>query len=110
MAHANHKNPVRISVVRGEPITVYGRTLTPVAKVVSGGGHTGTVRESHVEGYGWAFARIKPSHLAEERDGDISTIPIPDATSETLYKLAILAIVVTIVSMIFVLIGHVKRA
>ena len=110
MPHSNHNEPIRVSVVHGDPIQVYGRTLTPVAKVVSGGSHEGTVRERQVEGRGWAFVHIKPLHLIEERNGETVKIPIPDVTGETLRKMAILSVIVAAVSMIFILIGYARRA
>jgi uncharacterized spore protein YtfJ len=109
MLHANHNKPVRVSIIHGEPITLYGRTLTPVAKIVAGGGHEGTVRERQVQGSGWAFAQIKPLHLIEERDGEPIKLLIPDVTGESLRKMAILSVIVAVVSMIFILIGYVRR-
>ncbi|MBN1579180.1 MAG: hypothetical protein JXA89_00650 [Anaerolineae bacterium] len=109
MPHPNQGKPVRVSMIRGEPITLYGRTMTPVARVTSGGGHEGTVRERRVEGLGWAFAQVKPLHIIEERNGETFKIPIPDVTGETLRKMAILSVMVAVVSMIFILIGYVRR-
>jgi hypothetical protein len=110
MSHSGHKPPVRVTVIQGDPISVYGRTLTPVAKIVSGGGHEGTVREHRVEGWGWAFAHIKPLHIIEERNGETDKLLIPDATGEALRKMAILSVVVTVVSMILILVGYARRA
>lgn len=109
MPHSNHDGPVRTSIVYGEPITVYGRTLTPVAKVTSSGGHQGTIRECRVEGYGWAFSSLKPLHIIEQQNGEVYKIPIPDKTGELLTKIAILSTLVAVVSMILILIGYIRR-
>jgi uncharacterized spore protein YtfJ len=109
MPYSNNK-PVRVSIIRGEPIPIYGRTLTPVSKVVSGGSHEGTVRERQVNGFGWAFAQVKPLHIIEERNGEAFKILIPDITGETLRKMAILSVVFAVVSMILILIGYARRA
>ena len=109
MSHSNHNMPVRISIIHGEPITVYGRTLTPVAKIISGGDHQGTIRARQINGSGWAFACVKPSHIIEQRNGETVKIPIPDVTREVLSKIAILSAIVAVVSIVFVLGGYIRR-
>ncbi len=110
MIRPTQPGPVRLSIVHGDPIPVKGRTLTPVARVIAGGGHVGTVREQDVQGRGWAFRVIRPVKVIEKRDGEAQTLIIPDVTRTTLHKMALVGAVVAAVSIAAILIARVKRA
>lgn len=110
MIRPTQPGPVRLSIVHGDPIEVRGRTLTPVARVIAGGSHTGTVREHSVEGRGWAVQIIRPIKIIEERDGETRTLIIPDITRERLRKMALVSIVVAIASIIVILVAKINRA
>ncbi len=110
MSHTIIGGPLQIETAHGAPVEIYGRTLTPVARIISGGQHEGTVREAGFAGHGWAFVHVKPLALIEERAGEVRRIPIPDATGKTLRNMALLSVVVAVASMVFILVGRAKRA
>ncbi|MBN1934973.1 MAG: hypothetical protein JW934_09930 [Anaerolineae bacterium] len=104
------QGPIRLSVVYGEPIQMRGRTLTPVARVISGGSYAGTVREHGIEGRGWAAQIIRPIKVIEERDGEARTLVIPDITRKALSKMAIVSVAIAVVSIIVILVVRINRA
>ncbi len=104
------QRPLRVRIIQGEPVRVFGRTLTPVARVVSGGEHEGTVRPNQASGKGWAMASVRPLKVIEEHDGQTRTLPIPDATGDVLRKMLIISVVAAVVSMIFIIVSRVSRA
>jgi hypothetical protein len=80
--------------VRGTPIEAYGRTLTPVARVLSAVQHRATITADRADSYGWGIAVTQPLYLVEERDGTTRTHPIPDPTLTALRQMAVVALVV----------------
>ena len=91
-------SPFQVRTVRGTPIQVYGRTLTPVARVVSVAKHRGTIRQGQVEGAGGGVAYVRPLALIEAddpsaQDGEGRTVPIPDTTATVLRQMATMALV-----------------
>ena len=86
-------SPLQVKTVRGTPIQVYGRTLTPVARVTSAVQHRATIHADRVEGSGWGFAQTQPTALVEEYEGSVYTHPIPDRTRTVLGQMALLALV-----------------
>jgi len=101
--------PIRISTVQGKPITVHGRTLTPIAQVIAAGDHVGSVGEKNLSGRGWAIQIIRPIQVLEERNGERRTLTIPNVTREALLKMAILGIVVMIGSLLTMLLVKVRQ-
>jgi len=92
-------SPFQVQTVRGTPIQVYGRTLTPVARVASAIQHRGTIRQGQVEGAGWGVAYVQPLAVVETKDplaqdADVRTVPIPDATAAVLRQMAMMALVI----------------
>ena len=87
-------SPLQVRTVRGTPIKVYGRTLIPVARVLSAVQHRATISVDRVEGSGWGFARTQPIALLEERNGKEKTLPIPDRTRTVLGQMAMVALVI----------------
>jgi len=87
-------SPLQVKTIRGTPIVVYGRTLTPVAQVTSTVQHRATIRADRVEGSGWGFARTQPTALVEEQDGSSHTYRIPDRTRTVLGQMALAALVI----------------
>lgn len=106
----DRQGPLRMRIIHGEPVHVLGRTLTPIARIISGGEHEGTVRPGHVNGEGWAMASIKPLKVIEECDGRTRTLPIPDVTGEALRRMLIISVVVAVVSTVFIIINRISRA
>ena len=94
-------SPFQVKRVRGTPIQVFGRTLTPVARVVSAAKHRGTIGRGQFEGAGWGMAYVQPLAVIESvdplaRDGDGRTVPIPDATATVLRQMATMAFVLPV--------------
>jgi len=89
-------SPIQIKTMRGTPIEVDGRTLTPVARVISGVRHRATINADHVEGSGWGFARTQPIALIEEQGGTTHTYLIPDQTRAVLGQMVRVALVIPV--------------
>jgi hypothetical protein len=94
-------SPCQVRTVRGTPIQVYGRTLTPVTRVVSVVRHRGTIRQGQIEGTGGGAAYVRPLAIIEAdnllaQDGDGRTVAIPDATATVLRQMAMMALVVPV--------------
>ena len=98
--------PLTIRKVEGSSREVYGRTLTPVAQVLSFVRHKGTIRESAVEGAGWGLAWSKPCEIVEERDGEVRVLPIPDVTGTAVRQMALVALAVPMLAMALVLLAR----
>lgn len=101
---------VRVETVWGHPIEAGGRRFIPIARLVSGGDHRATVREKRVEGWGWGFVHIKPLAVIEEWNGHARTLPIPDETGMRVRNMAILSTVLAAVSILLILVHHIRRA
>lgn len=86
-------SPLQVKTVRGTPIEVYGRTLTPVARVTSTVQHRATIRADRIEGSGWGFAHTQPTALIEETNGSSRAHLIPDRTRTVLGQMALVALV-----------------
>ena len=86
-------SPLQVKTIRGTPIRVYGRTLTPVARVLSAVRHRATSGAETIEASGWGFARTLPIALVEERNGKEKALPIPDRTRTVLGQMALVALV-----------------
>lgn len=109
MADPTSKGPIRAYTLYGEPITAYGCTLTPVARVIAGGSHIGSIGEKSLSGHGRAVQLIRPIQVIEERNGEKRTLPIPDVTREAVLKMTIIGVVVMLASMLTMLIVRVNR-
>ena len=101
--------PIRVETVRGEPIRVYDRILTPVARVVSAVEHRGTIREAGIEGVGWGVAHIRPLQVIEERDGVERPLLIPDVTGNVLRQMALVAVVISLVATVLIIANRLTR-
>lgn len=109
MVDSVRQGPIQINTVHGKPITVYGRTLTPVARVIAGGSHIGSVGEKNLSGRGWAVQIVRPIQVIEEQNGETRTLSIPNVTREILVKMTIVGIVVMMASLLTMLLVQVKR-
>ena len=101
--------PFHIETVQGTPVRVYGRTLTPVARVISTSQRQGMVGEDKVEGSGGGLLLVQPVQVLEDRDGEVSAIPIVNVTSALLRQMAIVAAAVPIVGLFLVLASRIIR-
>jgi len=88
--------PLVVEEAHGTPISVYGRTLTPVCHVVSRLRHRGTIRAAHVEAHGWGVGIVRPVAVLEERNGEEHMLPIRDVTASMLRKMALAGVVVLV--------------
>jgi uncharacterized spore protein YtfJ len=101
--------PVTVETVRGTPVSVSGRILIPVVRVVSAIGHQGTIREARVEGTGWHVSFVRPLQVIEERNGEVRIYPIRDVTSTVLRQMSVVALVLSVVSMALILVNRLVR-
>jgi hypothetical protein len=99
-------SPLQVKTVRGTPIDVCGRTLTPVARVISAVQHRATIGAGQVEGSGWGFAHIQPIALTEEQAGTTRTHRIPDQTRTVLGQMALVALVFPVLCAAVVAVAH----
>lgn len=86
----------RTARVRGEPYHVAGRTLVPVARVVTYGQARATVGTYRLAGRGRGWAHIRPLAIVEKTTGGERRIPIRDATAQSVACMAIAAVVITL--------------
>jgi hypothetical protein len=91
--------PVITEHVYGRPIQVYGRTLTPVARVISMVRHRGTIRERRIEGVGGGVVSIQPARIIEEHAGRVSTLAIRDSTASMIRYMALAAVIVPLLAL-----------
>ncbi len=94
--------PVRVSILRGNPLRVLDRTLVPVARLIPPHGHRGTIRRESVEGTGWRAEFVRPLAVLEDRAGMAHVLPIPDRTGTVLWQMALVALVIPIVAMMLI--------
>ena len=86
------KRPLQVKTVRGTPIRVYGRTLTPVARVVSAVRHRATIRAQSYDGVGWGAAWVEPLAVIEQDGSRTRTVLIPNVTATVLRQMAVVAL------------------
>jgi hypothetical protein len=87
--------PFRIETAQGEPYYVDGRTLTPVARVVSYGKAKATIGTDQIGGWGFGFARLIPLAILEKTHDGEKSIPIVDVTAKALQGMFITALAIT---------------
>jgi uncharacterized spore protein YtfJ len=78
---------LRIETVRGEPIHIQGRSLTPEARIVSFGRARGTIGSQRIGGWATGFAHITPLAVIEETGEGERRIATTDATAMALWGL-----------------------
>ena len=97
---------VTVDKVRGEPIQVYGRILTPVARVVSIIRRRGTIGGIQVSGGAGGYVYAKPVEVIEELDGDVRVLPIEDPTGTSLFRMAVIATLVPVLAAALVFVSR----
>ncbi len=88
--------PYRRQVVRGEPYYVAGRTLIPVARLVSYARGRGTLRQHGFSGWAWGFARVMPLGIVVEANGREEWIAVHDNTGSALRRMALAGLAITL--------------
>jgi uncharacterized spore protein YtfJ len=101
--------PVAVETVRGRPVEVYGRTLVPVARVVSTRGRQGTIRQARVEGSGWGTALVRPVEVIEESAEGVRVLPIYDQTRAVLRQMALVGAAIPLLAVALVLFNRWMR-
>jgi uncharacterized spore protein YtfJ len=86
----------RAEMVRGEPYHVGGRTLTPVARIVSFGRARATIGTKKIGGWAGGFVHVRPLAFEEETDEGVRRIAIPDPTSRALRGMLAAAVATTL--------------
>lgn len=101
--------PFVARTVRGTPRRAHGRTLIPVARVISRVEHQGTVGTGGISGQGGGLAMVRPLALLEVRDGEERTWPIRDLTSLVLRQMVLAATLVAVASLALILVNRLTR-
>ena len=93
---ATQARPWRIERVRGEPYRIGGRTLTPVARVITFGQARATVGSHRTGGWGMGFAHVTPLAIVEENEQGERVIPLRSDSDRAVNKMLGAAIAVTL--------------
>ena len=87
---------LRVQTVRGEPYEVRGRTLVPLARVVSLGRARATIGTHRLEGRGWGLAYVKPLAMMEETPGGERRVAVRDGTARALLAMYLAVVGITL--------------
>jgi uncharacterized spore protein YtfJ len=93
---AARRGPWRVEMIRGEPYRAGGRTLIPVAQVISFGRARATVGTRQIGGWGAGFAHLRPVAVEEETAEGVRHIPIADPTARFLRVFLSVAVATTL--------------
>jgi hypothetical protein len=88
--------PYRRQVVRGEPYNVAGRSLTPLARLVSYARGRGTLHQDRLSGWALGLVRVMPLGMLVETNAREEWIPVHDATAPALHRMALAAAGITL--------------
>ncbi len=99
----------RLRTVRGEPYTVGGRVLIPVARIISFGKANATVGTTQVSGGGGGFVWVKPLAVLEVTPAGERRIGLHDSTAAAIRSMLVAAIVVAVFASAIRLLARRKR-
>jgi len=88
--------PLRVKTVRGEAYSIGGRSLIPVARMVSFGKARATVGSHQISGQGGGFVWIQPLAIVEVAPEGERRIPIAGATSAAVWGFLGLAVAIVV--------------
>jgi hypothetical protein len=88
--------PFRRQIVRGEPLYIAGKTLTPVARLVAFACGRGTLRSRSLSGWATGLVRVAPLGMVAEVDGREEWVAVHDATASALCRLLLIAAAATL--------------
>ncbi len=88
--------PMTVETVRGEPIVVGDKEITPVARVISYVKKGGTIGRG-VSGSGGGLVVIKPLAVLETTSRGTRRIPIPDVTAIAMSGILLAGLALTII-------------
>lgn len=101
--------PVTVETMRGKPIPVLDRTITPVVRLVSATRHRGTIRKAQVEGEAWGVVLTRPVAIVEEWRGAARVLDIPDVTRRVLVSMALVGALFPLLSLVLVRVNQWMR-
>jgi hypothetical protein len=101
--------PLRFETICGKPLAVFGRTLAPVVRAVSVTRHRGTIRSTRVDGRGNGTVLVRPLGVIETRDDVEQFMPISDLTSKILCQMALVALIVSIISLVLMVANRLEK-
>lgn len=87
---------VRAQTIRGEPVEVRGRTLVPVARVVSLGRARASIGTHRLEGHSWGATYVKPLAVLERTPRGERRIAVRDGTARALLAMYLAAVGITL--------------
>jgi hypothetical protein len=90
--------PFRWQTVHGEPRTIAGRRLTPVARLVSYGRGQGTLRQNRLSGWALGFVRVEPLGVVVEAGGQEEWVAVHNASASALRRIVLAAAAITLLS------------
>ena len=85
--------PTTVEAVKGEPIVVGEKELTPVARVVSFVRRRGAIKERGIAGSGGGFVIIEPTAVVESSPQGIRRLPVRDETRRALAGMLAAAVI-----------------
>lgn len=91
--------PFRVQTVQGEPYDVLGRSLVPVARIVSFGKGRASIRRDRVRGWAGGFCQVLPLAVIEESEQGERYIAISDSTGTVLRGILAAAAAMTLLFM-----------
>ena len=94
--------PVVAETIRGKPVPVLDRSITPVVRTISYARHNATIRRKRVEGEAWGVMLARPVAIVEERFGQARVLNVPDVTRRILTSMVLVAALVPLLSMVLV--------
>jgi hypothetical protein len=104
--------PIKIDakIIRGSPVHVLDRVLTPIARLITAHRQRGTIRAASVEGRSWGVSFVQPLAVVEERGGREHVLLIPDRTKTVLRQMAIVAVVIPVVAIALIAANRLARS
>lgn len=83
-----------VRIVRGRPMRVGERELTPVVEVETHVQRRAFVGTGRLAGEGWGFVRMRPIAVVERTEGGERLITVPDRTAQWLGGLVLAALII----------------
>jgi hypothetical protein len=88
--------PFRWQTIRGEPRTIAGHRLTPVARLVSFSRGRGTLGQNSLSGWALGFVRVIPLGVVVEADDQEEWVAVQNATASALRGMMLAAAAITL--------------
>lgn len=108
-AQSGKRSPLRTRTVRGEPYRVSGRTLVPVARIVSFGQAKGLIGKDRVSGRGAGLVFTSPLAVEVESADGKRRVAIKDTAAAALRGMFLATAVITVLFAVIRRLGRRKR-